>query len=58
MELMKERLMEDFIKEEDIQEDLEVCAREVAQRENNPYRASEELLKKVITKEAKNYENH
>ncbi|NBG88548.1 methylmalonyl Co-A mutase-associated GTPase MeaB [Isachenkonia alkalipeptolytica] len=58
LELIKDRMMQDLLREEDILKDIKAFSREVAQRQSNPYSASEEILRKMIKKEAEKYENH
>lgn len=57
LELIKDRLMQDLLKEDEIRGDIMLFSKKVAQRTLNPYGASEEILKKMIKKEVKKYEN-
>jgi len=58
LELIKDRMMQDLLREEEIQEDIKEFSKRVAQRKLDPYGASEKVLKKTIKKEAEKYENH
>jgi len=58
LELIKDRMMQDLLKEEEIQADIKEYSKSVAQRRLDPYGASEKVLKKTIKKEAEKYENH
>ncbi len=57
LELIKDRLMQDLLKEEEIRGDILLFSEKVAKRKLNPYGASEEILRKMIKKEVKKYEN-
>lgn len=58
LELIKDRMMQDLLGEEDMLKDIKAYSKEVAQRQSSPYGASEAILRKMIKKEAKKYENH
>ncbi len=58
LELIKDRMMQDLLREEEIQEDIKEYSKRVAERKLDPYGASERVLRKTIKKEAEKYENH
>lgn len=58
LELIKDHLMQDLLTEKDIQQNINTFSAQVAKRELDPYRASDEILKKLIKKEAVKYESN
>lgn len=58
LELIKDRMMQDLLREEEIQEDIKEFSKNVAQRKLDPYGASEKVLRKTIKREAEKYENY
>ena len=58
LELIKDRMMQDLLREAEIQRDIKEFSKDVAQRNLDPYGASEKILRKTIKKEAKKYENY
>ncbi len=58
LELIKDRMMQDLLREDEIQRDIKEFSKNVAERRLNPYEASEKVLRKTIKKEAEKYENY
>jgi LAO/AO transport system kinase len=58
LELIKDRMMQDLLKEKEIQTDIKQYSKKVAERSLDPYGASEKVLRKTIKKEAEKYENY